>query len=121
MSETARVAEFVWGLRAEAIPATTRAVARTAILDGLACAIAGRDEPVAARVREWARAQGAASISLSTFRDVAWNEPFYAKLGFRPLDPATLGPTYRALLEREAALGLPMQRRVVMRLVLGPT
>ncbi|HTO68253.1 MAG TPA: MmgE/PrpD family protein [Myxococcota bacterium] len=58
MSDTARAAGFVLRLRADAIPPATAEVARVAILDGLACAIAGRDEPVAARVREWARAQG---------------------------------------------------------------
>lgn len=80
----------------------------------------GLGAALVARVIEWAREQGAASITLSTFRDVAWNAPFYAKLGFRPLDTATLPEPYRALLEREAALGLPMHRRVVMRLALAP-
>lgn len=72
-----------------------------------------------AAVIEWARAQGAPSLTLSTFRDVAWNAPFYAKLGFRALDPSELDEPHRALLEREAAMGLPRERRVVMRLTLG--
>jgi GNAT superfamily N-acetyltransferase len=71
-----------------------------------------------ARVIEWARAQDAPSLTLSTFRDVAWNAPFYAKFGFRPLDDAELTAPYRALRETEAALGLPMHRRVLMRLPL---
>jgi len=63
LSDTARAAGFVLGLRAEAIPPRAAQVAKTAILDGLACAIAGRDEPVAARVRAWARAQGGAEAA----------------------------------------------------------
>jgi 2-methylcitrate dehydratase PrpD len=58
LSDTTRAAGFVLRLRADAIPERSAAVARSAILDGLACAIAGRDEPVAARLRSWARAQG---------------------------------------------------------------
>jgi len=58
LSDTTRAAGFVLRLRADAIPPATAAAARVAILDGLACAIAGRDEPVARRVRDWARAQG---------------------------------------------------------------
>jgi len=69
-------------------------------------------------VIEWARAQGAPSLTLSTFRDIAWNAPFYARLGFRALDEAELDAAHRALLDREEAMGLPRQRRVVMRLTL---
>ncbi|KAM3111566.1 GNAT family N-acetyltransferase [Phormidesmis sp. 146-33] len=31
----------------------------------------------------WAKQQGYAIVSLSTFRDIPWNAPFYSKLGFR--------------------------------------
>jgi len=63
LSDTARAAEFALGLRAESIPAASKTAARAAILDGLACAIAGRDEPVSARVRQWARAQGGREVA----------------------------------------------------------
>ncbi|MEM9173591.1 MAG: GNAT family N-acetyltransferase, partial [Myxococcota bacterium] len=33
----------------------------------------------------WARIKGFATITLSTFRDVAWNAPFYARVGFEAL------------------------------------
>jgi len=65
LSDTTRAAGFVLRLRADAIPARAVEVAQSAILDGLACAIAGRDEPVADRLRGWARAQagsGAATL-----------------------------------------------------------
>jgi 2-methylcitrate dehydratase PrpD len=63
LSDTARLADFALGLRVEAIPAAVRATARAAILDALACAIAGRHEPVSERLRAWALAQGARGVA----------------------------------------------------------
>jgi 4-diphosphocytidyl-2-C-methyl-D-erythritol kinase len=40
------------------------------------------------RVCAWARAQGHPAVTLSTFRDVPWNGPFYRRHGFRDLQPA---------------------------------
>lgn len=78
----------------------------------------GLGAKLVAAVVTWARGTGAPSITLSTFRDVAWNAPFYARLGFRAIEEGDLGPPYRALLDREVAMGLPRHRRVVMRLSL---
>lgn len=81
----------------------------------------GRRGVGAALVRavvEWARAQGAASVVLSTFRHVAWNAPFYARLGFRPLETHEQTAAHHALRAREAEHGLAIERRVVMRLAL---
>ena len=33
----------------------------------------------------WARTQGFAELTLTTFRDVPWNAPYYARLGFAEL------------------------------------
>ena len=63
----------------------------------------------------WARATGAPSITLSTFRDVAWNGPFYASCCFRTLAEAELSPALVALREHERRIGLPLEARVVMR------
>jgi GNAT superfamily N-acetyltransferase len=41
-------------------------------------------------VCNWAIQEGYAIVSLSTFRDIPWNAPFYAKLGFCPVDEAEL-------------------------------
>ena len=57
VSETARLADFALSLRHEEIPEHVRATARAAILDSLACAIAGRNEPVALRLRTFALAR----------------------------------------------------------------
>lgn len=67
----------------------------------------------------WARARGAPALTLSTFAGVPWNAPYYERLGFRALDPAALPAPLVALREREAVHGLPVERRVVMRLALG--
>jgi len=63
LSETARLADFALALRAAAIPAKVRATARAAILDALACAIAGRHEPVSERLRAWALAQESRGVA----------------------------------------------------------
>ena len=68
------------------------------------------------RVADWARAQGLAALTLSTFRDVAWNAPLYAKMGFVPLADANLSPELRQIRQHEAAAGLPIERRVCMEL-----
>jgi GNAT superfamily N-acetyltransferase len=66
-------------------------------------------------VCEWARQQGYRSITLTTFADIAWNAPFYAKHGFRILTDADLGSELAARRAYEATLGLDPNRRVCMR------
>lgn len=61
----------------------------------------------------WTRAQGLASITLTTFRDVPWNGPYYEKLGFRVV--STLTPALQALIDEQATWGLEPSLRVVMR------
>ena len=65
-----------------------------------------------------AAAHGLTALTLSTFRDVPWNAPAYAKLGFQPLSQP--GERLQKVLEAEAAHGLPAQQRVAMRLVGQP-
>ena len=62
-----------------------------------------------------ARLAGYHAITLSTLRDIPWNAPFYAKLGFRILAENELTQPLRDLLDSEARLGLPMENRVLMR------
>ena len=66
-----------------------------------------------------ARRQGIVAVTLTTFRDVAWNAPFYAALGFRELPPAGMPPHLEAILDREAQAGLPPARRCAMALPLA--
>jgi GNAT superfamily N-acetyltransferase len=63
----------------------------------------------------WARANGQPGISLSTFRDVPFNAPFYARRGFRALAPAELTPALAQVVELEQKKGLDAAPRVVMR------
>ena len=62
----------------------------------------------------FAFAQGARRMTLSTFRDVQWNAPFYAKLGFRILPQDEWTPGLFILRMREEDGGLPMDRRCFM-------
>jgi GNAT superfamily N-acetyltransferase len=66
-------------------------------------------------VCEWAKNTGFTAITLSTFRDVPWNAPFYTKLGFRILMKDELTVGLCQLREIEARLGLPISERVMMR------
>jgi GNAT superfamily N-acetyltransferase len=65
----------------------------------------------------WARAQKLSAVTLTTFRDVPWNAPFYARMGFEILAGAAIGPHLEAQLRREAARGLA--GRCAMRLDLA--
>ena len=69
-----------------------------------------------ATVADWARARGATALTLTTFDDVPWNGPYYARLGFRTLDLATLSPGLQAVRQGEAEAGLPMAHRICMQL-----
>jgi GNAT superfamily N-acetyltransferase len=69
-----------------------------------------------ATVADWARARGATALTLTTFDDVPWNGPYYARLGFRTLDLAMLSPGLQAVRQAEAEAGLPMAHRICMQL-----
>jgi GNAT superfamily N-acetyltransferase len=66
-------------------------------------------------VCDWARAHGYPAVTLSTFRDVPWNGPFYRRHGFRDLRPAEWTPGMQAIREKEARHGLRVEARVFMR------
>lgn len=67
-------------------------------------------------VADQARKRGLASLTLTTFRDVPWNAPFYARLGFEMI--TTLTPELREKREEETAQGLAYDARCVLRLPL---
>jgi GNAT superfamily N-acetyltransferase len=62
----------------------------------------------------WAKFQGYCAISLSTFRDIPWNAPFYAKLGFQMLDESELSIGFQQIRRQEMEAGLPISDRVIM-------
>ena len=71
------------------------------------------------RIAQWARDAGLRSLTLTTFRHLAWNAPFYARLGFEEIPAAEIGPQLRDALAKEAAAGLAPDKRVAMRRALG--
>lgn len=66
-------------------------------------------------VEEYATSRGCDEITLTTFRDVPWNAPFYARIGFEEIPEQELGADLGQRLSDEAALGLERSRRVAMR------
>jgi GNAT superfamily N-acetyltransferase len=52
---------------------------------------------------EWARSNGWPAMTLTTFRDVPWNAPFYQREGFVVLDELT--PGLAARREHERSIG----------------
>ena len=66
-------------------------------------------------VCDWARDAGYEAVTLNTARDVAWNMPFYERLGFEEVLPSDWTPAIRAVFEAETSRGLDPTRRLVMR------
>lgn len=67
------------------------------------------------QVAQLARAQQLTQLTLSTYREVPWNAPYYRRLGFRDIEEAELDA---ALIERRdahIARGLDESKRVFMR------
>jgi GNAT superfamily N-acetyltransferase len=71
-------------------------------------------------VCEWAAAAGYREVTLTTFRDVPFNMPFYARMGFEVIPPAELSSVLRAVVEDETRRGLDSARRVAMRRLCAP-
>ncbi|AYG65606.1 MULTISPECIES: GNAT family N-acetyltransferase [unclassified Rhizobium] len=61
-----------------------------------------------------ARAQGASGVTLTTDRQVAFNAPFYASVGFRILEGEDRPAVLTQILENEVAYGADPLRRVAM-------
>ena len=65
---------------------------------------------------DWARAQSLNGVTLTTFRHIPWNAPFYASLGFRELAEDETPTRLAAILDEEASRGF--ENRCAMRLAL---
>jgi GNAT superfamily N-acetyltransferase len=66
-------------------------------------------------VEQWALHDGLAAMTLTTYRDVPWNAPYYARLGFGVFEPGPERSGLRATIAREAAWGFAFAPRVAMR------
>jgi GNAT superfamily N-acetyltransferase len=62
----------------------------------------------------YAAARGIGGLTLTTFAEVPWNAPYYARCGFRALQDSELSPGMRAVRDREIAHGLHRWPRVYM-------
>jgi GNAT superfamily N-acetyltransferase len=62
-----------------------------------------------------ARAEERPALTLTAFRDVPWNAPYYRRLGFEIVRPADQGPELAVLVRREAATIPGNAPRVAMR------
>jgi GNAT superfamily N-acetyltransferase len=61
-----------------------------------------------------ARNSGIAALTLTTFRDLAWNAPFYTRLGFEEVTALDAHPRLAGELANEVDDGLPADRRCAM-------
>lgn len=64
----------------------------------------------------WCLGTAKPAVTLTTFRDVEWNRPYYERRGFRVLLEDEVGPGLGAKVKEEAEHGLDPDLRVCMRL-----
>jgi GNAT superfamily N-acetyltransferase len=69
--------------------------------------------------QEYALAEGCLGLSLTTFRQVDWNDVFYRQHGFKLAEGGQLSDELSQILADEAAAGLPADRRCAMVLPLA--
>lgn len=69
---------------------------------------------------DFAKQQGFQAVTLTTFTDVAWNRPFYEKLGFELLNPQNLKPYLKQKIEHEVEQGFARESRCAMCFTLHP-
>ncbi|WP_233991967.1 GNAT family N-acetyltransferase [Porphyrobacter sp. AAP82] len=61
-----------------------------------------------------ARSTGFRALTLTTFRDLPWNGPFYARLGFEEVTALDAHPRLAGELANEVDDGLPAERRCAL-------
>ncbi|MDY0341186.1 MAG: GNAT family N-acetyltransferase [Coriobacteriia bacterium] len=66
-------------------------------------------------VEDWARSKHYEEITLTTYRDLPWNAPFYAGLGYRVVPESEWDSETRRRFEDEAGLKSELDKRVAMR------
>ncbi|MFE3093416.1 GNAT family N-acetyltransferase [Streptomyces sp. NPDC059248] len=64
---------------------------------------------------ERAAAEGLGALTLTTFAEVPWNAPYYARIGFRALDDAGITEGLQEIRRAEQEHGLDRWPRVCMR------
>lgn len=64
--------------------------------------------------KDHARQSGLLKLSLTTFRDVPWNQAFYESVGFVLVEGQDVTPALVKIMEDEVKDGLPAERRCAM-------
>ena len=71
-------------------------------------------------VVDWARARGDRTVTLTTFRDVPFNGPLYARRGFVHVPEPMWTDAEREVIDAQAEMGMDRAARTVMRRALDP-
>jgi GNAT superfamily N-acetyltransferase len=66
-------------------------------------------------VIDWAMQAGYPAVTLSTFKNIPWNAPFYERRGFRIVSPERLSRDHVQIVEAERIRGLRTELRVMMK------
>ncbi len=62
----------------------------------------------------WSHGLGLPAVTLTTFAEVPWNGPYYARCGFTPMTDTEMGPELAARWAEESERGLARHPRVAM-------
>jgi GNAT superfamily N-acetyltransferase len=65
-------------------------------------------------IERWASECGVLELTLTTYRDVPWNAPFYMRLGFTVIEPVELDAELSARRAIETERGMDSMPRVVL-------
>ncbi|MBE9099037.1 hypothetical protein [Vacuolonema iberomarrocanum] len=65
-------------------------------------------------IADYAWIQGYIALTLTTFRSIPWNAPYYTRLGFHTLEFDELPPDLLAIRQLEAEHGMSPGNRVCM-------
>ncbi|WP_202972691.1 GNAT family N-acetyltransferase [Methylobacterium indicum] len=68
-----------------------------------------------AHVCAGAARENVAAVTLTTFREPAWNGPWFRRHGFRPMPPDRIGPGLRAVMDRQGRTFDPATRETSWR------
>ena len=78
----------------------------------------GAGRALIAAVVDEARARDLPEVTLTTFRDIPWNAPFYERCGFVEIPEAEFGEFLTLVRAKETEIGLDVANRCAMRLAL---
>lgn len=76
----------------------------------------GLGSSLVSTAKEWALDKGLEALILSTFESIPWNAPFYERLGFTVVPEELWSEDMLHLRAEEQERGLPLDKRVIMKL-----